>query len=192
MYVSIFLWVFVCIWLWWCVWFIPAEAVGQICVNPLFQTSCGCSPPCCHQSQLNGQSYPLSFILTHEHTRSQVREHVRGAGAEVGKPPLFKDDKHLCKPSKQPLSFSFSVSKLSNSSTPTAAWTAVCLTPPKTSIQASTRDKSKWEIHHHRKSGLIKALHGSSKYDHCLGRKVLRTAPLRMSWESRDCSLSKG
>lgn len=83
-----------------------------------------------------------------------------------------------------------SLSKLSASITPTAARTAVCLTPPKTSIQASMRDKSKREIHHCRKSGLIKALHGSSKYNQCLGRKVLLTATLHMSRESRDCSLS--
>lgn len=88
--------------------FSPQRQWGQIRVNPLFQTPCGCSPPCCHQSQLDGQSCPLSFILTHEHTCSQVQEPVRAAGAEVGKPPLFRDDKHLCKPSKQPLSFSLS------------------------------------------------------------------------------------
>lgn len=170
------------------VFFSQRQAWGQIRVNPLFQTPCGCSPPCCHQSQLDGQSCPLSFIITHEHTCSQVREPVRGAGTEVGKPPLFRDDKHLCKPSKQLLSFSLSLSKL----TPTVARTAVCLTPPKTSIQASMRDKSKREIHHCRKSGLIKALHASSKYNHCLGRRVLLTATLHMIRESRDCSSSKG
>ncbi|XP_039544084.1 uncharacterized protein LOC120490748 [Pimephales promelas] len=146
---------------------------GQIRVNPLFQTPCGCPPPRCHQSQLDGQSRPLSFIITHEHTCSQVQDPVRGAGAGVGKPPLFRDDKHLCKPSKQLLSFSLSLSKL----TPTAR-TAVCLTPPKTCIQPSMRDKSKREIHHCRKSELIKALHASSKYNHCLGRRVSSSPPL--------------
>lgn len=160
------------------VFFLSSRQWGQIRVNPLFQTPCGCSPPCCHQSQLDGHSCPLSFIITHEHTCSQVREPVRGAGAEVGKPPLFRDDKHLCKPSKQLLSFSLSLSKL----TPTAARTAVCLTPPKTSIQASMRDESKREIHHCRKSGLIKALRASSKYNHWDGGS---SSPPLFTWAEK-------
>lgn len=192
MYVSIFLWVFACMIMMVCAVYPSRGSGARYGLTHFSRRPVAVLPHVAISHSSMASPYPLSFILTHEHTRSQVREPVRGAGAEVGKPPLFRDDKHLCKPSKQPLSFSLSLSKLSNSSTPTAAWTAVCLTPPKTSIQASTRDKSKWEIHHCRKSGLIKVLHGSSKYDQCLGRKVLRTAPLRMSWESRDCNLSKG